>query len=48
MRSKLLQNTEDVYGMNKKLDDIERTGHETVGIMSGANADLRAQRDVIQ
>ena len=47
MRQKLLQNTEDIYGMNKKLDDIERTGHETVNIMSNANADLYAQRNVV-
>lgn len=34
--------------MNKKLDDIERTGHETVNVMSNANADLYAQRNVVQ
>ena len=40
MRGKLLGQTEDIYGMNKKLDNIERTGQETVGIMANANQDL--------
>jgi len=34
--------------MDNKLDDIERQGHETAGIMRGANQDLLAQRGIIQ
>lgn len=34
--------------MNNKLDQIERQGHETVGIMAGANADLYNQRGIVE
>ena len=48
VRQKLLNNTEEIYGMGRKLDDIERMYHNTVNIMSTANENLVEQRGTLQ
>ena len=47
LRQKLINGTGELNQMDNKLDDIERQGHETAGIMRGANQDLLAQRGII-